>query len=458
VKLDATNYFLKPFRKIVKKCLNNEFYRLVFKGGRSSGKSTVAAALVVLRTVKTRHSAMCIVKYTNKSKQALGTPIKNAILDLKLDKQFKWNKNLTEFVLLDKKGKETDIVIFCSGADRPETLRSFKESSGGFSTLWVEETQNFDSELDIQDIESTFSRSLDYCTVIYSYNPLQGKKSFLNKLYDFTQENDRLIEKVKEYDDYEFEYRLEETNLGDEDNPDLKLQCICHCTYKILKRFGLWKKIAPTDRKRILQGEKDNSNFYRWWYLGDTNGTGEANVFNNLDTYKFDKSLLNNNDIYNGLDWSYGGKDPHHFGRWYYDSKNNDLYCVGEIRLPPSAGLVDLYNAIRIGGCSEEIIYCDSGNPLLIKELKNMGLYSRAADKFGKTNGKYAGIFWLRSLHRIYIDPDFTPFTFQEFAGYEYAKDKKTGEILSEIPDGDDHSVDTCRYAICKVIKSDSLV
>lgn len=56
------------------------------------------------------------------------------------------------------------------------------------------------------------------------------------------------------------------------------------------------------------------------------------------------------------------------------------------------------------------------------------------------------GIKWLQELNHIFIDPVRCPNIWREFTSAEYQRDK-FGNVTTKIPDGDDHTIDSCRYA-----------
>ena len=55
-------------------------------------------------------------------------------------------------------------------------------------------------------------------------------------------------------------------------------------------------------------------------------------------------------------------------------------------------------------------------------------------------------------LKKIVIDPERTPYTHKEFSEYEYERNKDD-EIISSYPDGNDHSIDSVRYALERYYK-----
>lgn len=52
---------------------------------------------------------------------------------------------------------------------------------------------------------------------------------------------------------------------------------------------------------------------------------------------------------------------------------------------------------------------------------------------------------------KIVIDPARTPNAYREFINYSYAADKD-GNLLSQLPDRDNHSIDALAYALDREI------
>ena len=60
------------------------------------------------------------------------------------------------------------------------------------------------------------------------------------------------------------------------------------------------------------------------------------------------------------------------------------------------------------------------------------------------------GVKWLQH-RKIVIDPRRTPNAYREFTQYSYAVDRN-GEILSQLVDKDNHSIDSVRYSMERLI------
>ena len=95
--------------------------------------------------------------------------------------------------------------------------------------------------------------------------------------------------------------------------------------------------------------------------------------------------------------------------------------------------------------CGRETVRCDSADPRMIAELRRRGVNALAVKK--GPGSRDHGFRWLQDLGGIAIDPARTPNIAREFSGYEYRRDK-AGNVLSEYPDGDDHTIYSVRYAL----------
>ena len=151
-----------------------------------------------------------------------------------------------------------------------------------------------------------------------------------------------------------------------------------------------------------------NEAAYRHMYLGEITGTG-GQVFDNLQlreiTPEEEKAL---DVVYNGLDFGFA-VDPDAYTRWAWAAKTRTLYALNEFY-----GAHNSLNAIGV--------------------------------KKGPGSREH-GFRWLQELGAIVIDPKRTPNIAREFSGYEYRKDKNDN-FLSEYPDGNDHTIDSARYAL----------
>ena len=96
-----------------------------------------------------------------------------------------------------------------------------------------------------------------------------------------------------------------------------------------------------------------------------------------------------------------------------------------------------------------EIVWCDSEAPRDIAELRQRGVNAIAAAK--GPGSVIAGIKWLQNLAGIVVDRKRTPNIAREFAAYEYMMDRHEN-FLADVPDKDNHTIDSCRYALSQLI------
>ena len=83
-------------------------------------------------------------------------------------------------------------------------------------------------------------------------------------------------------------------------------------------------------------------------------------------------------------------------------------------------------------------------------DYRAYGLLARGAEK-GPGSREYS-FKWLQSLRGIVIDNVRCPVAAQEFMDYEYERDKE-GNVISGYPDGNDHCIDSVRYATNRIWK-----
>lgn len=441
--INLSNYILKHFRGIFNAILNNKYFRIVIKGGRSSGKSFFIAMSIIIYVCTKKRSCVCVLSDKVNVAKRLDNVFIKAMHLLGLWDNFRYVSTRHEFILLNRDGTDSDVSIVCTGTDDAEKLKGLQPRKGSWALLWIEEATGFTNIKQIKNIESTIGRGdIKGFTSIISYNPRQSTSHYLNVEFENVKEGDELVSYEK---DEETLTSTKEILTKLDDTLEL-VQCVFHCTYKELIKQGHLDFISPTDLVDIRYGEEHQTEYWKWYYLGLACGSDVLNVFRNITSWNYDKNLLENK-IDRGIDFSNGGNDPYHYGAWYYDKANNDLYCMGEFRLPGSAGMQELVVGVKGYMDGNYFIWTDSAVPEFTKQLNSAGIRAAGAKK-GK-DSRYAGILWLKSLHHIYIDDKVTPHTWREFTTYEYKIDKKTEEVLPEIPDGNDHSIDCCRYANC---------
>lgn len=443
--IDLDKNICSTFRNVAIDILTLKVQKVILKGGRNTTKSAVACICCILFCLKYQCSALLIVEHANKATDRLSTNLLKYMNLLGVRNKFLYRKKPDKFIILDKHGRPTIHSIVISGASDPDDIKSMTSEDGGFSYVFLEEAGNFKHE---QDIDSIFATAMRGDTgqhiFVMCYNPPSSPRHFLNQKYGFKECGKALGYKSN------YCYEKEVIDIGD-----------LHFEYNILIHHSTYLDVMYEHPEWIYPGyiaeaemqKKANPIIYDWDKLGKI-VDNDTVVFHNIHIWKYNDKYNNERNYY-GLDFSRGGKDPFHYCCWHFDKENNDLYCLGEVRLPGKATLNELITEIKkFNNGYNPVIYCDH-EPLMIQQLCRAGLRGFEADKYDL---RYAGILWLKSLNHIYIDPYKSPYTYKEFKSYEHEVDKKTLEVLPEISDGDDHSIDSTRYSLCKVITDTSYV
>ena len=159
---------------------------------------------------------------------------------------------------------------------------------------------------------------------------------------------------------------------------------------------------------------------YRHEYLGEATGPG-AEVFPSLEVREITaEEVANMQYFFSGVDFGFAA-DP--------------------------ACFTSNISGLQFQDHSD--IYCDAAEPKSIADLRDHGLkHARACHK--EPGCVAYRIKWLQ--HRcIVVDPARTPNAARELANYEYEKDKD-GNMLSSLPDRDNHSIDSLAYALDREI------
>lgn len=442
INIDINKIVCDKFIDIVDDIVNCNVDRVVLKGGRSSTKSQVASTSIIMGTMISKESAVAAVKYANKIEQRLVNTFRESINYLGVEKYWKLRKAPFEYVLLDEEGNETTTSIMFTGCDNADNLRSFKPRRGSFRYIWLEETTNFPSLKEVNNLLQTFARGKGKKCVIFSYNPPMQSSNWCNKEF-----NSVVSGNVIKHTDYSF-YSQFDFEIEPGKNEKL-IQVIHSSTYLDVIEAGHSDWLGSTFIGEAKKCEKENNKYYRWAYLGEVVGT-DANVFNNLHTdWDGDTSDLDIEEVFRGYDWGYGGPDPCAYVAWYYDRKNKYIYALDDFS-KPKMSIEEVAFELKERNKSNFPIYCDSANPLLNSTLGQQGINAENAIK-GPDSVK-AGIKFLQGLNGIFINKYKTPNIYKEFTEYEYFIDKEDN-VTSKLIDKDNHSIDATRYALCLEIK-----
>ena len=395
-------------------------------GGRGSGKSSFCALEIVTQIMKDRSglsNALVVRKWAVTLRGSVFSQIDWAINQLGVADR--WQHTLTPFQFVYK---DTGQVIRLTGLDDAGKLKSIKPSKGYFRFLWVEEFSEIVGEPELRNLQQSVLRGGEVFTVFRSFNPPISKNAWVN-LY-VNRPDDRSITLLTTYLDVPVS----------------------------------WLGQAFVDEAERLK--EINLKAYENEYLGIACGNG-SEVFPNLTIRKITDEEYNGMQyVFAGLDFGFSN-DPAAFIRLGYDRKTETIVLMDEIykRQQSNRDLYDLIVGRKLNKWGNDpgytsplfgtkygeqtLIYCDSASPKDISDLRSMGLKTVPCHK--EQGCVIRRIRWLQH-RKIVIDPERTPNAAVEFQSYCYLVDKRSGEVLSSLPDCGNHAIDATGYALDKII------
>jgi len=371
-------------------------------GGRGSGKSMFLARKILLGMLA-HPGASCVVyrKVAATLRQSVYEEFAKAADALGIRPWCVFRLSPLEI-----RFRPTGQRILFRGADDPSKSKSITLAHGYFGYLWFEEASEFDGMEDIRTIRASVLRgsSEQRQLTFLSYNPPVSARNWING-ESLREAPERLVH---------------------------------HSDYRSLPREWIGQDfIAAAEALRDA-----NERAYRHMYLGEVTGTG-GQVFDNIVLRALPEAEIDTLGRFcNGLDFGFAN-DPDALTRWAYSPQLRTLYAVAEFVASHNSTdtLAEKVKQIAKG----EIVWADSEDARTIAELKRRGV-SAVAVKKGPGSVK-AGIKWMQDLAAIVIDPGRTPNIAREFSGYEYTRDRN-GNLLPDVPDKDNHTIDSGRYAM----------
>lgn len=398
----------KPFWLLhsdIKSHLHSHYW---LAGGRGSTKSSFISIAIILLLIRHRHcNAVIMRKVGNTLKNSVYSQMQWSISILGLDGYFKQKVSPLEMIY-----KPTGQKILYFGVDDKSKLKSIKLSHGYVGIVWLEELDQFAGMEEIRSLHQSLLRGGEMYWCFYSYNPPRSRDNWVNQEV-LLDDNDRFVHRSTYLD-------VPEEWLG---------------------------------QQFILEAEKlkaKNEMSYHHEYLGEVTGTG-GDVFENVvEARMTDEQVAGFDKLYFGLDFGFA-IDPLAFVCCYYDKKREELWLYDEIYrhkldTRPACGMIK-------EKAGRKLVIADSAEPRSIRAFQNEGCNIRGARK-GPDSVEH-GIKWLQGLRAIYIDKQRAPNTYQEFTGYEYARNKD-GQFISQYPDKNNHSIDAVRYAMEPVSVGDT--
>lgn len=383
------------------------FYNL--PGGRGSAKSSfcgIEIPLGIMRDPTGKANALVLRKYAVTLRGSVFAQIQWAIDVLGVSHLWKARYTPLSFIYLP-----TGQQIRFAGMDDSAKLKSIKPPNGGYyKYLWLEEFSEFLGELEIRSLQQSVLRGGSDFVVFRSFNPPISKANWANAFIEV---------------------------------PDPR-SITLHTDYTMIPAEWLGEEFL-LEAERLKEA---NPKAYEHEYKGVAVGQG-SEVFPDIEVREItDEKIKHLQYCYHGQDFGFA-TDPACFMRVAYDRKYETIYLLDEIY---KRGLSNrqLAEEIKEKGYGNQYLTCDSAEPKSIADLRDMGIAARACYK-APGCVEYR-IKWLQH-RKIVIDPRRTPNAHREFTRYSYAVDK-SGNVLSQLVDADNHSIDATAYALSQVIFS----
>lgn len=314
--------------------------------------------------------------------------------------------------------------IFFRGLDCASKLKSIKPRQGYFKFIWFEELSEIPGQNTVRSVLQSVMRGDGDFRVFTSFNPPLSTNNWANRYI--------LI-------------------------PDDRTK-VFHTDYRMIPPEWLGESFL-LEAERLQQ---INEQAYRHEYLGEAVGSG-GEVFPNLECRTItDEEIQQMQFVYGGVDFGFS-IDPAVYMRVSYDRKRDTIYLLDEIYKKHCSNkqladeikekgyhLTGTYTGSVYSGIYPETatVICDCAEPKSIADLRNEGIKALACQKF--PGCVMYRIKWLQN-RRIVIDPKRTPNAWREFSQYEYMQ-SKDGEFLADVPDKENHCIDSVSYALDRVI------
>lgn len=396
-----------PFASILHDINEHAHTEYDLTGGRGSTKSSFIS-LVIVHLIMTNPllNALVMRQVGNTIKDSVYNQIIWAIEQLDL---------IDEFHCVAKPAEITRIAtgqkIFFRGADDPMKVKSLKAIKGYLGVLWLEELDQFTGPESVRKIEQSAIRGGDEAYIFKSFNPPRSAINWANK-YVLLNKPNRLVHQSTYLD-------VPKSWLGK----------------PFIEEAEFLKQINPI----AFENE----------YMGVANGTG-GSVFDNLEIREITDEEIDNFDyVYHGVDWGWY-PDPYNYSQVSYNPTTLTLYVFREYRCKKKSNRETADVLINDFNIEDQLVICDSEDMKSVGDYQAYGIKARGAEKGpGSVNYSFK---WLQSLVKIVIDPVRCPNATKEFTEYEYPRDKD-GNVISEYPDKDNHSIDSVRYATNSIWK-----
>lgn len=392
------------------------------KGGRGSTKSSfISLCIVILVVAHPFANAVVVRRVGNTLRDSVYEQICWAVSALRLERWFLCKVSPMEIVYLP-----TGQRIVFRGLDDPIKLKSTKFRKGYCAVLWFEELDQIEGWAQVSSVIKSMRRGGDVFWTFYSYNPPRSKSCWVN-----------------------------EKALEMERKPGCTVH---HSTYLDVIESGHADWLGRDFIEEAEWQRKTDPKGYEWEMLGVPVGNG-GDVFDNAVFREVTDAELDAFDNMRcGQDFGWY-PDPWHFTisewqparrrlvTWYEDRYN---------KLQPWEQAERILDALTWSDDGESApvlhgtyVLSDDAEPQTIAAQREHGVNAKASGKGGMRDASYR---FLQSVEWV-IDPVRCPRLAKEVREKQYDQ-SPDGEWLNSIPDGNDHGIDSVRYATMREARS----
>lgn len=209
-----------------------------------------------------------------------------------------------------------------------------------------------------------------------------------------------------------------------------------------------WFPPGLEELRRREQERLDPATYNHVW-LGHYLTNSDAQIFANKYLVAEFTPAKDWNGPYQGGDFGFS-QDPTVAVRcWIHEDALYVEYEAAKVKLEIDE--TARYVEERIPGFAAQVSRWDSARPESISYLRRHGM-SRAAAVSKWKGSVEDGIAYMRSFKRIVVHPR-CKLTVREMGLYSYKVDSKSGDILTDIIDANNHAIDAIRYALAPMVK-----
>lgn len=379
--------------------LKDDRYQQIFFGGASSGKSVFLAQRAVIDLLEGKRNYLCVRKYKTDIRDSSFSEMVKFIEGSGLASLFHITKNPMRIIC------DNNCEAMFLGLDDREKIKSKTPQKGVYTDVWIEEATEVNKD-DYKQLQKRLRGKWGKSKrITMSFNPILAGHWIEKEHFDNWTDNQDILE---------------------EDN-----KLILRTTYKD-------NKFLTEQDKELLEEEQDKYYYDvytqgKWGLLGNI-------IFKNWEVKDLNRLKKNwSKSIYGGVDFGFS-ESPAAGLSVGYDRDRKIIYIFDECG---GSGMTNEELARQLDNIRAMYFTADSAEPKSIKELQKEGVRCQGAEK-GKDSVRY-GIKWLQR-HNIIIDESCRNFQ-REIPSYKW-RETRSGEIVEQPVEKDDHWIDALRYAV----------